>query len=190
MPLFRHGEVDESRETLNGMNSTALRTVSDWIHLDGRRHEPLSLLRLPLWFPSSHFPCQALDSAGKQVLHERSPGFQGVWRQLSLYHREESVEAAQVCAHVFPQSSQFQKVAAQVVVEPRQLGCSVLESSSKPRKLRLSFGDAWKLSLLESLFAYTLSLSGSNSRSDRLYLATVPWVIFTFSDQKMPSSLA
>ncbi|KRX51309.1 hypothetical protein T09_8535 [Trichinella sp. T9] len=50
------------------------------------------------------------------------------------------------------------------------------ESSSKPKKLRLSFVDVWKLSLLESLFAYTLSRSGSNSRSDRLYLATVPCV--------------
>ncbi|KRY14737.1 hypothetical protein T12_12484 [Trichinella patagoniensis] len=50
------------------MNSTALRTVSDRIHLDGSRHEPLtSVLRLPLWFLSSHFPCQALDSTGKQV---------------------------------------------------------------------------------------------------------------------------
>ncbi|KRY47812.1 hypothetical protein T03_3384 [Trichinella britovi] len=43
-----HREVDESQTTLNGMESTALCTVSDRIHLDGCRHERLSLLRFPL----------------------------------------------------------------------------------------------------------------------------------------------
>ncbi|KRZ08856.1 hypothetical protein T11_8083 [Trichinella zimbabwensis] len=119
LPSFRRGEFDESRAALNGMDSTAHRAVSDRMHLDG-------LLRLPLWFPSSHLPCRALDSS--LVLHERSPGFQRVWRQRFLYHREESVEAAQVCVHVLPQSSQFEEVAVQFVVEPRQLSCFVLRA--------------------------------------------------------------
>ncbi|KRZ65309.1 hypothetical protein T08_9921, partial [Trichinella sp. T8] len=58
---FRPGEFNESRATLNRMDSAAHHAVSDWIHLYGGRHETLSLLRPPFWFLSSHLPCRALD---------------------------------------------------------------------------------------------------------------------------------
>ncbi|KRY27728.1 hypothetical protein T01_825 [Trichinella spiralis] len=92
--------------------------VSDQIHLDVCRHELLSLLRLPLWFSSSHFPRRAFDSSLVQQ-KERNAA------QLSLDYQEKSVEAAHVYVHFIPQSSQFQKVAVQVIMEPRQIDCSV-----------------------------------------------------------------
>ncbi|KRY24139.1 hypothetical protein T01_10282, partial [Trichinella spiralis] len=61
LPSFRPGEFDESRATLNRMDSAAHHAVSDWIHLYGGRHETLSLLRPPFWFPRRHLPCRALD---------------------------------------------------------------------------------------------------------------------------------
>ncbi|KRZ82106.1 hypothetical protein T08_4255, partial [Trichinella sp. T8] len=47
LPSFRPGEFDESRATLDRMDSAAHHAVSDWIHLYGGRHETLSLFRPP-----------------------------------------------------------------------------------------------------------------------------------------------
>ncbi|KRX29570.1 hypothetical protein T05_4634, partial [Trichinella murrelli] len=61
LPSFRPGEFDESRATLDRMDSAAHHAVPDCIHLYGGRHEKLSLFRPPFWFLSSHLPCRALD---------------------------------------------------------------------------------------------------------------------------------
>ncbi|KRY80453.1 hypothetical protein T4D_7903, partial [Trichinella pseudospiralis] len=106
------------------MDSRAHQALPDWLHLDGRRRKALSLRGLLLQFSRGPSPRRALDSClfqekGEErhrgdllirhVLHERSPGFQSVWRQLSLYHREERVETAQLCVHVLPEGSQFEE---------------------------------------------------------------------------------
>ncbi|KRX63752.1 hypothetical protein T09_6505 [Trichinella sp. T9] len=38
------------------------------------------------------------------------------------------MESAQVCVHILSQTSQFEEVAIQVIVEPRQVGCSVIRA--------------------------------------------------------------
>ncbi|KRX55710.1 hypothetical protein T09_4377 [Trichinella sp. T9] len=160
------------------MNSTAVPKVSDRIHLDGSRHEPLSLLRLPLWFLSSHFPCQALDSTGKQVQQSctndlRASKVSGdsflfiigrrAWKPLkfaptsfprALNSRKWRLKSSwSLVSSAAPSSVRSGSVVKWYLAFAKQW---YPESSSKPRKLRLSFVDAWKLSLLESLFAYTL----------------------------------
>ncbi|KRX12580.1 hypothetical protein T07_8440, partial [Trichinella nelsoni] len=68
------------------------------------------------------FPSRAFHSSLVQQ-KERNP----TQRPLSLDYQEESVIAAKVCIHFIPQSAQFQKMAVQVIMEPRQLNCSALD---------------------------------------------------------------